>query len=135
MVILMLKACKYCGHIHAKDYICDKKPQSIYIRNKDILVFRNSTLWQNKRDVIKSKDKYLCQACLHNLFGTMQRLTTTNLSVHHIKPLHKAWDLRLDDANLITLCDYHHELAEAGTITEQQLYEITTQRESDYNAL
>ena len=130
----MLKACKYCGHIHAKDYICDKKPQSTYKRNEDILTFRNSTAWRNKRHHIKDKDKHLCQACLHNLYGTMQRLTTINLSVHHIKPLYKAWDLRLEDNNLITLCEYHHELAESGTISEQQLYEITSQRESDYNA-
>ena len=120
----MLKACKYCGKIHRKDYQCEKKPSYIRIRNSDVDKFRNTQLWINKRDYIKQRDKYLCQACLHNLYGTTKRLNTDMLEVHHIVPIKSAWDLRLEDNNLITLCRYHHELAEKGDIKPLQLKEL-----------
>ena len=125
----MKKACKYCGKIHERDYVCEKKPElkpkrysKKYERREDI--FRSSYEWQKKRTYILKRDKYLCQACLHNLFGTACRLTTNGLSVHHIRPLKTNFDLRLDDSNLITLCKTHHEFAENGRISAKQLLEI-----------
>ena len=120
----MLKACKYCGLIHKSDYVCEKKPIYKRIRNSDIDKFRNTKRWQDKREHIKQRDKYLCQACLNNLIGTIRRINTEDLSVHHIVPVYKAWDLRLEDDNLITLCRHHHELAEKNIIKINQLKEI-----------
>ena len=130
----MKKACKYCGKIHERGFVCEKKPKvqykgynqkyykKRYDRKEDI--FRSSYDWQRKRTYILKRDKYLCQACLHNLTGTVCRLTTEGLSVHHIRPLRTDFDLRLDDSNLITLCHTHHELAENGRISAEQLIKI-----------
>lgn len=86
--------------------------------------FRNTTAWRKKREEIKKRDRYLCQACLNNLRGTVKRLTTDDLSVHHIRPLKTNFELRLDDDNLITLCAFHHELAENGHISASELKDI-----------
>lgn len=130
----MKKACKYCGKIHERDFVCEKKPKvqykgynkkyckKRYERKEDI--FRSSYDWKSKRRRIMKRDKYLCQACLHNLSGTVCRLTNKRLSVHHIRPLTTDFDSRLDDSNLITLCGMHHEMAEKGEVSAEQLAEI-----------
>lgn len=122
--ITMKKACKYCGKIHERNYLCEKKPQRNEKKIKNIDVFRGSYDWKLKREYIKRRDKHLCQACLNNLQGTIKRINTENLSVHHIKPLFYHYDLRLDDDNLITLCDMHHELAECGKISAELLQKL-----------
>lgn len=45
-----------------------------------------------------------------------KKITTEHLEVHHIVPIADAWDDRLNDDNLITLCREHHEMAEQGKI-------------------
>ena len=117
----MLKACQYCGHIHAKGFICPLKPKSVWVGDKKVRAFLNSKAWDNKRHEIRARDNNLCVACWHNLKGTLNRITSSGLSVHHIVPLTKAWDLRLADDNLITLCGVHHELAEKGEISKEIL--------------
>ena len=124
----MLRACKYCGKIHSKDYICESKPVYNKTSFDEIYNFRNTQEWKNKRSHIKERDNYLCQACFNNLYGTRQRLTTTGLEVHHIKPIKSSWNLRLDENNLITLCRVHHELSEQGNISQKQLKEIVGMR-------
>ena len=37
-------------------------------------------------------------------------------SVHHITPIQEDYEQRLDGANLITVCQTHHEMCEAGII-------------------
>ena len=118
----MLKSCKYCGRIHSKKEICSRKPVSTRESRED--KFRNTTAWRNKREEIKKRDRYLCQACLNELSGTERRLNTEDLSVHHIRPLKTNFELRLDDDNLITLCAFHHELAENGRISASELKDI-----------
>ena len=49
--------------------------------------------------------------------------STARLSVHHIVPLAADFDRRDDPANLITLCDACHELAESGGIPAEALEE------------
>ena len=50
--------------------------------------------------------------------------TYDNLQVHHIIPIAKDYNKKLDSDNLITLCRMHHEQAERGLITEEELYKI-----------
>lgn len=58
----------------------------------------------------------------------MRQVEYDGLSVHHIIPLEilldddyeKAFDLN----NLITLCERHHEAAEAGKISREELIKI-----------
>ena len=111
----MLKSCKYCGRIHDKMFDCGKKP---VIKKKDTKAvrFRNQRIWKRKAEEIKRRDKYLCQVCIRNLYDTDRTLNYMDLSVHHIIPIEKDYEKRLDNDNLITLCRYHHELAERAVI-------------------
>lgn len=120
----MLKSCSYCGGIHPHGYECPAKPKSTYVRNKDVQAFRSSKAWRDKRNEIRERDGNLCLACWHNLAGTVRRINQNGLSVHHIKPLVKAWVLRLCNDNLITLCEHHHEAAEKGDVSEQILLDL-----------
>ena len=47
-----------------------------------------------------------------------------DLQVHHIIPIDKNYDLKLDENNLITLCSYHHKQAEQNKITKEYLYKL-----------
>lgn len=122
----MKKACPYCGKIHDRKYECEKKPAPQRSRRKGMKedAFRWSYDWKMKREHIKRRDNYLCQACLHNLPGTVRKLNNKNLSVHHIIPLYINFDLKLDDENLITLCESHHKMAESGQISAETLLKI-----------
>lgn len=53
-------------------------------------------------------------------------LTYQGLSVHHIVPVAEDPERALDDSNLITLCSFHHELAESGYITRGELAGIVS---------
>lgn len=53
----------------------------------------------------------------------MNELTYKDLEVHHIVPLHEDFDRRLDDDNLISLCQYHHDMADSGVISREFLSE------------
>ena len=128
----MKKSCQYCGGIHEKNYICKSKPKKVSNKSKRIKendVFRSSYDWKQKREQIKLRDKYLCQACYNHLPGTVKRFNTEHLSVHHIVPLSIDYNLRLDSKNLITLCEIHHEMAESGEISAESLLKIIRPRD------
>ena len=117
---IMLKSCKYCGRIHPSKYECSYKPKPK--REKTgIARFRSSGEWTAKSAEIRDRDGYLCQACLREYRGTMRRYNSVGISVHHIIPLAVAWEKRLDDDNLITLCGLHHEMEERGEIKADEL--------------
>lgn len=120
----MKKACPYCGKIHDIKYTCQKKPQRQKKSDPKIDAFRSSTEWKRMREQVKQRDRYLCQACYNNFSGTLSKYNTEDLSVHHIRPLRTDFELRLDPENLITLCQYHHELAERGAIPVKTLLEM-----------
>ena len=117
LVIAMRKSCKYCGRSHEYGEVCPKK---IRYRNKYESKprvsladrFRNSRIWREKRSEIQRRDLYICRYC----FCMEKKIHTSDLSVHHIIPIEKNYDLRLDNGNLITLCRLHHEQAEKGLI-------------------
>ncbi len=53
-------------------------------------------------------------------------ITITKTEVHHIVSLEQDFDKRLDDdTHLITLCAYHHHLAEIGAIPIEILQMLT----------
>ena len=83
--------------------------------------FRDSYQWKQKRNQIKSRDKYLCQVCLTDKYKTNYRYTYDEVEVHHIVPIEEDYNLRLNSNNLITLCRMHHEMAEAGEISKEEL--------------
>ncbi|MBR4627772.1 MAG: HNH endonuclease [Ruminococcus sp.] len=120
----MKKACPYCGKIHDSKYQCSQKPDINISRGAREDRFRWSYEWKLKREYILRRDRYLCKACLNGLPGTVRKFNNESLSVHHIIPLKSAWELRLADENLITLCRNHHEMAESGTISADTLAKI-----------
>ena len=127
----MLKICGTCGHIHRFNEVCpvraerDRQRQEQYDRSKYERSgiadkFRNTKEWQRKRNEIRSRDLNICRYC----FIVNHRITTGELSVHHIVPLEKDFSLRLTDSNLISLCRFCHENAEKGLISAEKLKKI-----------
>lgn len=119
-LILMNKTCAYCG-IVPLDHVCPhRKKRHSCSADGRIEKFRSSGQWQRKREYIKERDLYLCQACRSGIDGEVQ-FNSEGLEVHHIDPLEEDFDRRLDDDNLITLCSRHHKMAEMGQISREQL--------------
>ena len=118
----MLKSCRYCGRIHDSKFKCPKQPKRKRIElNKDVQAFRRSAKWKAKSLEIRDRDHHLCQVCLRGLYFTGRTLTHQGISVHHIIPVAEDESRSLDDNNLITLCQLHHELAESGHIPREEL--------------
>lgn len=131
----MLKSCKYCGRIHDSKYICAQRQKIIndrqrrYKADREIDKFRNSKAWRDKREEIRDRDKQLCQICIRKLYDTANQYTYNNLSVHHAESLENEWDKRLDNDNLITTCDYHHEMMENRKIPLEKVKDIINEQE------
>lgn len=121
-----LKSCCYCGRVHSTYIVCSKKS---VIRSKlsykgDL---RNTYKWRKKREYIKDRDNHVCQVCIRkDYFNPTGKYEFNNLQVHHIEPYKENEDLFYDDDNLITLCVYHHERAEEGSISKQYLKKIAS---------
>ena len=69
----------------------------------------------------------MCRVCNEGSYGTfgIPGINDQPLQVHHIEPLEERFDLRLVDDNLITCCDGHHKMAEAGEIPRDYLHELS----------
>lgn len=107
----MLKTCSICGKIHDFNKTC----KSVSTKKSTLeSKFRKSYKWTIKSKQIRLRDKYDTN-CLYNY---------NELEVHHIVPINEDYNLRLDDMNLITLCRYHHEMAEKQIISKKELIEI-----------
>lgn len=128
----MLKSCHYCGRIHDSKCICEQKAVVLKKRQKKkdsrITQFRGSYAWRRKREEIRERDRQVCQVCIRGLYKPIRKYETEGLSVHHIKPLAVAWDSKLDDDYLITLCERHHEMAEDGEIPADELIRIVREQ-------
>ena len=136
-------SCSYCHKIHDRAYICDKKQTMMKSRHgkkqykskydvfeeSNVDGFRSTKAWQTKRKDIRQRDNNLCQICFRELYNTMKRLTYDNLSVHHCEPLNESYEKRLDDDNLLTVCEYHHRLCDNGTIPQQEVKRIIEEQE------
>ena len=125
----MLRSCRWCGRIHDAGYDCGRRPRSrhgqkMVAESTAAETFRRTSKWKKKSLEIRDRDKNLCQICLRNLYMTFQTLTHYRVSVHHIVPISEDPDSALDDGNLITLCQFHHELAESGFIPRDELKTI-----------
>ncbi len=124
----MLKSCSYCGHVHDSKHNCGKKPiRQKQGNNKDR--FRWTQAWQKKREEIKQRDNYLCQVCIRKLYDTYNQYTYDDLEVHHAVPLEEDFDKRLDNDNLITICERHHEMAESEEIPRDVILSIINDQE------
>lgn len=120
----MLRTCPSCGTMHDHNKICYKNKYRVK-KDTEANKFRKTTKWTNKSISIRERDKYLCRCCIAKIYETNYQYTYENLEVHHIVPLEEDFSLRLDDDNLITLCAYHHKLAEDNVINRDILKLLT----------
>jgi 5-methylcytosine-specific restriction protein A len=117
----MLKTCSVCGTIHDFNKTCRRSGKK---KTTNANTFRKTNKWTEKSKSIRERDKHLCQICLTGKYDTNYRYTYEQLEVHHIVPIEEDYSKRLDSMNLITLCKYHHKMAEKGQISKEELLEI-----------
>lgn len=77
----MLTSCQYCGRIHEKKYICDKKRKAQEERWKKkretkAFRFRKSYEWTQKSREIRERDHYMCLCCQAGLEKTYKKFNT-----------------------------------------------------------
>ena len=118
-----MKTCSKCG-IVTEDHKCPHRKTRSKARDSQADKFRKTKAWIDKSKEIRTRDRYLCKVCINNLYNTINTYNYDKLEVHHIVPIHEDYDKRLDNDNLITLCNYHHRLAEHGEITKEDLYRL-----------
>ena len=124
----MLKTCSRSGIVPV-DHVCPYSIQRKYKlekrnreeKNSPQDKFRKSYRWTKKAKEIKERDHFLCQVCIRNKYNTINVYNYNKLEVHHIVFLSEDFNKRLDDGNLITLCDYHHKMADDGEIPKEEL--------------
>lgn len=119
----MLKTCSKCG-IVPEGHICPYKKPRKTERDSKADKFRKTKAWINKSLEIRQRDKNLCIVCINNLYNTVFQYNYKKLEVHHITPINEDYNKRLDNDNLITLCNYHHKMAECGDIPKEELYDL-----------
>ena len=67
---------------------------------------------------------------LLTLYGTRERYNGKDLSVHHAESLEENFNKRLDDDNLLTMCERHHKMAEKKIIPVHIVRKIIRQQET-----
>lgn len=123
----MYKSCSKCGQIHPYNHKCYKGESGVRRKNTNANKFRVTKEWRYKAEEIKKDSKYLCSICLeHNIYNY------NRLEVHHIEPIEQNYDRRLDNYNLICLCNEHHRLAEESNIDREYLFKLAEEREQGY---
>lgn len=146
-MVQILTSCTYCRKIHDRNHICSEKESASKKRHgkkqykskykvfeeTNVDGFRSTKLWQMKRAEIRQRDRNLCQICFRELYQTIKRFNYDNLSVHHCEPLNEAYEKRLDNDNLLTVCEYHHRLCDNGTIPQQEVKRIIEEQERKEN--
>jgi 5-methylcytosine-specific restriction endonuclease McrA len=119
----MLKTCSKCG-IVPQDHVCPYRTYNKKNNDSKASKFRKTKSWTKKSLEIRQRDKYLCVVCINNLYSTIHQYNYDKLEVHHITPIEQDYNKRLDNDNLITLCNYHHKMAEKGDIPREELYKL-----------
>ncbi len=125
----MLRSCKYCGRVVEYNHECPRKPKRVKeVTDKD--KFRWAKVWQDKREEIRQRDLGLCQICIRKLYNTVKQYNYDDISVHHAIPLEEDFERRLDNDILLTMCSFHHEMAESGEIPRKVILEIIQEQEA-----
>lgn len=122
----MLISCIHCGGYHKRGEECPKRFQAKHKPKEENFAskFRSSRAWKNKREEIKKRDSFLCQVCLQEKYYTQRKYNFENLEVHHIYKLVDYFQFRLEDDFLVTLCSFHHKMADSGKIPVSELLKL-----------
>ena len=130
----MRRSCPYCGRIHQESFVCPMKikRQALKKQREDDGQdkIRRSSRWTRKSIEIRERDMYMCQLCLRGIETVgLKEVNFDSCQVHHIVPLAEDQERAFDNDNLITLCTYHHEMAERGEIGRALLLDIAREQE------
>ena len=121
----MLRTCSHCGVV-PEDHICPhRKIRKNYSDADDI---RKTNRWHRKSLEIRERDNFLCKVCINEVYNTKIKYNSNDISVHHIVPLEEDSRLAFENNNLISLCRYHHELAERGDIPRNELKDMINEK-------
>ena len=120
-----LVTCQYCG-ITQRGHVCPHKKSRQKSGDRQSDRFRKTKAWTDKSIEIRQRDRFLCQCCLNNLYDTITWLNYKTVEVHHITPINEDYNRRLDNDNLISLCSYHHKMADKGQIPRDVLYDLVS---------
>ena len=115
--------CSRCG-IVPRGHRCPYKTYKKKAYDTEADKFRKTKRWANKSIEIRQRDRYLCKVCEANLYNTIQQFNYNELDVHHIEKLSENFEKRLDNDNLISLCRYHHKMADDGNIPKEVLHKL-----------
>lgn len=88
----------YCDEHRKKRKSKGKKRNAFQSVNKS---FYRSDAWQSMRQFIYERDKGKCTKCNKFVFGK-------SAHVHHIEPISKSPELKLEETNLTLLCNKCH---------------------------
>lgn len=121
----MYRSCSKCGKIHDVKHKCKVK-REYNSKDSEEHKLRNTTAWTYKAREIKEMAGYLCEVCKADGVYTYE-----GLEVHHIEKLKDEPTKLLDDDNLITLCVFHHKLADKGMLNEGYLRKLVEIRENN----
>lgn len=113
-----------------ENHVCPYRRRHRKLGDKKSEQFRKTKAWTDKSLEIRQRDKFLCQVCLRNIYNTLTFLNYKAVEVHHITPINEDYDRRLDNDNLISLCSYHHKMADKGEIPREELYKIVEEIEN-----
>lgn len=119
----MMTICPSCGGLHllgTRHCRPSRMPKRETVANG----IRKTYKWRTKSEQVRERDRYLCRVCLTNEYNTVQQYTSERISVHHIVPLAEAPDQGFNNDNLISVCVYHHKLAESGKIPRLLLKQL-----------
>lgn len=127
------KFCHKCGSVHEYGECPNKKDSPINISPSEkkkshyktyaemneeelkIQKFYNSKEWRKMRDKMMAKCNGLCQICW--ALGKLKNAT----SVHHIVKLRVDFNKRLDEDNLICVCDSCHRVLEESCSSVEEV--------------
>lgn len=128
----MYRRCGRCGNkvIVGEECSCKEEYKKQYAKQYDKNVrnnpnnikyakFYNGTGWRRKSKNIKAKYNNLCLVCLLK----EKRISYSDMA-HHIELLKDNWDKRLDDDNLIPLCNECHNAIDHVNYTEEDKNEL-----------
>lgn len=120
----MYRSCTRCGKIHDVNHKC-KVNREYKIKDSEVHKLRNTTAWVYKAREMKERAGYLCEVCKADGVYTYE-----GLEVHHIEKLKDKPTKLLDDDNLITLCVFHHKMADNGMLEASYLRKLVEIRET-----
>ena len=122
--------CKNCGVVR-RGHTCPYQKRKEQPTDRQSDRFRKTKAWTDKSIEIRQRDRYLCQVCFRELYNTISAITFKGVDVHHITPIAEDYSKRLDNDNLISLCRYHHKMADDGLIPREVLYGIVKAHRDD----